>query len=383
MRRLISSHCVFYLARSFISAVLIIYLLGKGIPLSTIAFAKSTQLAVSIAFNVVGGRMSDRFGNKVCTLLACTSSFLYFLLMVEPTAIKVIVGEALNGLAIALYKGAYESWSFKFISSKEPVVSVIFRSNEAMFGAMMLAGVLGALFAPQALIASLFAAAVAFLLFSITPEPRNIPPRTTIAGRRRISTELRNLNVFFYVLAAGLTQLIYQYWPIYLLQASNQTITQEEVGWAFGACMCVQTLTARYVRKQNFLSKDVLTRWAIAILLLSCIGVGVAPDFVPGRTTAVTSYILFATAGGLYLGLLFAKVCEQFSRTGNEGQLISWVDALGRGAGACILALWGVFDQVRVGLAWAILFGASVLAYLWMGRMRGTNPPYAVNLSEE
>lgn len=364
MRRLLSSHCLLYLARSFISAVLVVYLVGQGISLSTISLAKATQLLVSIAFNVVGGKVSDRFGSRSCALLSCVSSILYFLLMIDPTEAKVIMGEALNGLAIALYKGAYEAWSFKLKATKEPVVFILFRSNETMFVAMMVAGVLGAFFASQALVISILVSVLACFMFALTPEPRERPAHIVASTRLHVSASLRRFDVYLYVFAAGLTQLIYQYWPIYLMQASGHTLSQQEIGWAFGGGMCAQALVTRYVRQQNYVGKEALTKFAIGLLLLACGGVAVVPVLLVGKEAAVASYIFFATAAGLYLGLIFGKICAHFNSTGQAAQLISWVDAMGRSAGAAFLTLMGVFHQESIGVVWALLFGIAASVHL-------------------
>ncbi|GAB3119111.1 hypothetical protein GCM10027288_44170 [Bordetella tumbae] len=84
----------------------------------------------------------------------------------------------------------------------------------------------------------------------------------------------------------------------------------------------------------------------------------------------MASYIFFATAAGLYLGLIFGKVCAHFNSTGQAAQLISWVDAMGRSAGAAFLALLGAFDQESIGMVWALLFGIAALGHLWLRFVR-------------
>jgi len=290
--------------------------------------------------------------------------------MIDPTDAKVIIGEALNGLAIALYKGAYEAWSFKLNGAKEPVVLILFRSNETMFVAMMVAGVLGAFFASQALVISILVALLACFTFALTPEPRGRPILAVSPMRLHVSASLRRFEVYLYVLVAGLTQLIYQYWPIYLMQASGHTLSQEEIGWAFGGCMCAQALVTRYVRQQPYVGKETLTKFAITLLLFACGCVVAVPVLLVGKEAAVTSYIFFATAAGLYLGLTFGNVCAQFNSTGQAAQLISWADALGRTAGAAFLVLLGAFGPERIGTVWALLFGVTALGHLWLRFVR-------------
>jgi len=290
--------------------------------------------------------------------------------MIDPSEAKVIMGEALNGLAIALYKGAYEAWSFKLKATKEPVVIILFRSNETMFVAMMVAGVLGAFFASQALVISISVSLLACFMFALTPEPREKPAHIVASTRLHVSASLRRFDVYLYVFAAGLTQLIYQYWPIYLMQASGHTLSQQEIGWAFGGCMCAQAVVTRYVRQQNYVGEEALTKFAIGLLLLACGCVAVVPVLLVGKEAAVASYIFFATAAGLYLGLIFGKVCAHFNSTGQAAQLISWVDAMGRSAGAAFLTLLGVFDQESIGMVWALLFGIAALVHLLAHRKR-------------
>lgn len=70
---------LFNLSRTFVSAVLILYLLTSGINLSTIGLAKSLQLAVSILITVPAGKFADKYGNKISVVLACLFGSLYFI----------------------------------------------------------------------------------------------------------------------------------------------------------------------------------------------------------------------------------------------------------------------------------------------------------------
>lgn len=93
MLRVLSAHGLFSLSRAFIGAVLVIYLINKGVALSVISIAKSAQLVTSIIFNYPSGLVADKYGNKLAILLACLSELIYFYLMLNPSNSNVIIGE--------------------------------------------------------------------------------------------------------------------------------------------------------------------------------------------------------------------------------------------------------------------------------------------------
>lgn len=374
MRRLLLCHGLFNMSRSFISAVLVVYLLDSGVGLDTISLAKAVQLIVTLVLNVPAGWLADRRGNKACVMAACFCAMAYLLLLLRPGTMTVIVGEAFNGLALVFYKGAYEAWIFGYRNRRENSFSLVFRSNEIMYAAMMTAGVAGAALAAYSIHASLVVMAVAALLFFGVAEcpPGPQPDAGSSGGPLGALAQAGGATLLLYVALAGSARLLYQYWPVYLRQAPAMPLDQMEIGMTFGVCMLAQALAASVTRRHPQGRGSSWRFYAAAALVLGAAVAVIAPAYALDKTAVAAIYIFLATAVGLNVGLLFSRVCDSIVGSGHEGSLISAMDAAARLCGAVMLLVIWLRDINDISLIWAPLLACSVLLFghALFGRMR-------------
>ncbi|MCF5891993.1 MFS transporter [Aeromonas veronii] len=358
MYRVLSAHGLFNLARAFIGAVLVIYLINQGIDLSVIAIAKSAQLVTSVIFNYPAGLISDRYGNKITILLACIAEIIYFSLMLNPTDTTVIVGEMFNGLGIALYVGAYEAWLFTHKKDNEDSFSLISRSSEALFIATILSGVIGAIFSQYSLFLSISFMAISFSVYAITPEKRKFDTlnESRKDNKSGISKLLKTAdkNVINYVIIGGLIQLIYQFWPVFF---KNDPIyyTPKEVGFVFAASMVAQWFFTSHARKNNFNKK----RYAELFCYVGIIVTSVTTIFTPYYFTnnhffVVISYCLFISFCTLTVNYYFSHSCDIYSGSRDESSMISLLDTSARCFGALALAIVSLVNIQNISIIWSI-----------------------------
>lgn len=194
MFRILMSHSFFNLSRAFIGAVLIVYLLNNQISLTTIAIAKSLQLFISVIMNYPAGKISDRFGYKTVILISCLCSLIYFLLMLNPINMTVLLGEIFNGLSIAFYMGAYEAWIFEFKNEKENIFTLISRRAELFFISSIIVSIIGGLYFNQALYFILLFMILAIICYTITPQ-NNLSSNSIITDKIK-NTFFTDLKLF-------------------------------------------------------------------------------------------------------------------------------------------------------------------------------------------
>lgn len=358
MFRILSAHGLYNLARAFIGAVLVIYLLNHGISLSVIAIAKSAQLVISVLFNYPSGLISDKYGNKVTILLACVAELIYFSLMLNPSDHSVIVGEMFNGLGIALYTGAYEAWIFKHKKGKEDSFSLISRSAEMLFIATILSGVIGAIFSQYSLLLSMSFMAISFIAYVFTPESRK---NTDILGHTQPQysgiTKLfktADINVINFVVIGGLMQLIYQFWPVFF-KNHPLDFSQKEVGFVFAASMIAQWVFTAYARKKNFNKNRHATAICYGGIVITCLATLATPYFISGVPfLIVLMYCLFISFCSLTTNYFFSKSCNLYSESRDESSMISLLDTGARCLGALSLAIVSFINIQNISLVWGI-----------------------------
>lgn len=268
MFRILMSHSFFNLSRSFIGAMIIVYLLNNQITLTTIAIAKALQLFISVIINYPAGKISDRFGYKTAIIISCLCSLIYFLLMLNPTNITVLFGEIFNGLSIAFYMGAYEAWIFEFKNKKENSFTLISRSAELFFISSIIASIIGGLYFNQALYFSILFMIFAIICYSITP--RNNLLTNKITNNKIKTSFLTDLKLFcqktdrqllFSLIFTGSMQIIYQYWAIFF--AKNLNIENNKLGYILALMLSGQWLFSFLSRKFTFN----LSKYAVLISL--------------------------------------------------------------------------------------------------------------------
>ena len=88
------------------------------------------------------GIIADKYGGKYAIITACIFSVAYYYFLIEPTHEKVIIGEICNGVALAFYTGAFESWLFSLTSQKDALNlhTHLARSRELSYLAIVFGG---------------------------------------------------------------------------------------------------------------------------------------------------------------------------------------------------------------------------------------------------
>lgn len=358
MFKILSAHGLYNFARAFIGAVLVIYLLDRGINLSVIAIAKAAQLVISVLFNYPAGLISDKYGNKVTILLACIAELIYFALMLHPSDNNVIIGEMFNGLGIALYAGAYEAWIFTHKKDTEDSFSLVSRSAEMLFIATILSGVIGAIFSQYSLLLSMFFMAISFFAYAFTPEKRkSIAIKENTHTRYSGITKLfrtADINVLNFIVIGGFMQLLYQFWPVFF-KNSPLDFTQKEVGFVFAGSMIAQWLFTAYARKNNFNKKRYTTVFCYSGVIVTSLATLISPYFISNiPLLVVLFYCLFISFCTLTANYFFSQSCDLYSDSHDESSMISLLDTGARCLGALSLAIVSLLNIQNISLIWYV-----------------------------
>ncbi|QIM63600.1 hypothetical protein A1D29_10025 [Pasteurellaceae bacterium Orientalotternb1] len=362
MYQLLTAHSFFNLARAFIGAVLMIYLLDQQIPLETILLAKSLQLLVSVVANYHAGKISDRFGKKTAVLLSCVCSLIYFYLMIDPTETKVIIGEMFNGLCIAFYMGAYEAWLFEFKNQRESRFSLISRSAEVFFLSSILATIIGALYFSQALYFSLIFMGVAIVAYAITPQK----PSPSAALATHLWQDLKrffskgNGTLWFYLLFAGSMQIVYQFWAVFA--SRNLGFANEQLGYVLSLMFGMQWLFSWISRRIRLNQKRYGNFTALSgVMIFSLLTIS---SYTLNFSLYFTlfCFLLFVGFCGLCGNLYFAQSCQCFTEQHSESSMISLIDASGRIIGAIYFAIFSGIATENVPYVWGV-FSLLVVGY--------------------
>lgn len=354
MFQLLTAHSFFNLARAFIGAVLMVYLLDQQISLETILLAKALQLLVSVVANYHAGKISDRFGKKTAVLLSCVCSLIYFYLMLEPTETKVIIGEMFNGLCIAFYMGAYEAWLFEFKNKQENRFSLISRSAEVFFLSSILATIVGALYFSQALYFSLVFMGLAFTAYVITPQKQSpsVALATHLSGDLKRFFAKGNIALWFYLLFAGSMQIIYHFWAVFA--SRNLGFANEQLGYVLSMMFGVQWLFSWASRRMQLNQKRYGNFVALSgvlifsLLTMSTYTLNFSLYFI------LFCFLLFVGFCGLCGNLYFAQSCQCFTEQHSESSMISLIDASGRIVGAIYFAIFSGIATENVPYVWGV-----------------------------
>lgn len=371
MYKLLTAHGFFNLARAFIGATLIIYLLNHSIPLSIIVTAKSIQLITSVIFNYPAGVIADKFGKKTSILLSCFFAILYFISMINPTNSSVIIGEVFNGLSIAFYMGAYEAWSFEFKSEKENTFSLVSRSSEILFLSSLLASVVGALYFYNSLYLSICFMLISMVIFSKTKqkiiknEYSMIEQRESFYSTVKIFIQKSTNQTLFVILLSGLMQLIYQFWVIFF--SKELGVRDENLGYVLASMMISQYFASFFTRRIKFnefkYSKQILL---ILVSLLSSLVV-LFFKMKLNFYMLFTIFILFVSSVSTLYNLYFSFGCSTFSDLKMESSLISILDTLSRLIGGVLLWAISLTNIESTQYIW-ILFAITPFIYYFISR---------------
>ncbi|WJW80022.1 MFS transporter [Bartonella sp. TP] len=357
MLKILSAHGLFSLSRAFIGAVLVVYLMDRGIDLSVVAIAKSAQLVASVIFNYPAGLLADKYGNKLAILLACCAELIYFSLILHPSNSTVIAGEIFNGIGIALYTGAYEAWIFTQKNNKEDSFSLISRSAEMLFIATILSGLLGAIFSQYSILLSITFMGISFVAYTFTPEKKKSKTKnteeTTSSGLLKL-LRTANYNVVNYVVFGGLMQLIYQFWPVFF-KSFPLSYSQTKIGFVFAASMAAQWFFTYYARRKNFNKYPYAPIICYSGIILTSLITIIAPSYLFNFNTIIIAlYCLFISVCAFTVNYFFSRSCNIYSDSPDESSMISLLDTSARCFGAAALAIVSLFNVQDVALIWSI-----------------------------
>lgn len=160
----------FAAARMITGATAALFLLAKGIELRDLALIKSVQFFVYIMSDIPLGYYADKSGRKRAVVLSSLlASGWLWLTGYSQSLLLLMVAEALNGLSLALIKGAFEAYLIDYDQnrqqSKRKILSSYHRISHLM---MAVAAFLGALFySPHQAYAWYFASGLCLVIFIV------------------------------------------------------------------------------------------------------------------------------------------------------------------------------------------------------------------------
>lgn len=173
-----------------------LFLLAKGLELRDLAVIKSVQFLVYILADIPLGYYADKSSRKHAVLLSCFMAAGWLWLTGHSQSMPLLmVAEALNGLSLALVKGALEAYLIAHDQNNPSNTRKVLSSYHRMAHLMMAgAAFLGALFyAPDQAYAWYFASALCLLIFVmgiwLLPEDRKASSAEVGGSSRR--AELR------------------------------------------------------------------------------------------------------------------------------------------------------------------------------------------------
>lgn len=362
MYRILFGHGFFNLARAFIGAVLVYYLIDNGISISTIAIAKSCQLCVSVLCNYPASLISNKYGNKISIILSCIFSIIYFYLMINPTEFSVIIGEVFNGLSIAFYVGSYESWIFRYKNNRENNFTLLSRSSEILFFTTIVAGLAGAYFNRNSFYLSIIFMVWAIAIYIMSDEVRN--KRDNFNYGIKYFVRYLDLGILFYIFFTGLMQILYQFWIIYFSKILH--LSQIEIGYLFVSIMLFQWILTYLSRKVKLDRIKHAITILVSLVFIASLFVVFLPYLTKNSLIIIISYLLLSSSCAILANLLFSKYCCSFS---NEAQssMFSLIDASARAIGAIILAMIATLnlESNMVFLAFPLYLAVSSLIWLF------------------
>lgn len=361
--RLNFANFVFHFARMFSGAIFFIILMEQGIGLATLSLAKGCQLMVSSILVVPCGVMADRWGGKSAVLIACGFSLIYYLSLIHPTVSKVILGEICNGVALASYIGAFESWIFSLAKEKNAIQlhTHLARTRELSYIAIICGGLVGAWMTNYVFLLSFIFMLCAGLLFLGVKKGYQAQAYETTKEKYFFTSfqELisKKIGTFFLIssfLVGGGMQLIYQFWQPFFLKFVPLNSSREVFGYIFVAFMLTQYYISRLVRKKFIQhAKQLLPlvgiMWIVAAIVL--FGSIVTQDFYIACGCFCIFLGLTTAVGNLLTAYLGSLIDQKLQST-----VISILDLAGKSLGTCFLFLGETrFMLSKFNYGWPIL----------------------------
>lgn len=366
VKQLLRANTLFHFGRMFSGAVFIIYMFDRSISLQTIAAAKAAQLVASTVLMIPTGVIADCFGRKKAIVGACLFEIVYFTFLLSPSPMRVVLGEICNGIALALYSGAFESWLFSGSDSKHytQLHHDLARARELSYMGMVVAGFLGSLWIDQIFWLSIIFTCVSSAFFVNCPEThlalKNVPSLKTlkIAAQQVFSGNVARYIAWTAVFVGGSMQLIYQYWQPFFLKLNPKA--NVFYGTIFVCFMSTQFFVSWVVRKYLkafsrcfFMTNGLL--WILAAIFMS---------LLLSTKNLVVSVIFFCCFQGIVaagLNLLTAGLGQDIAKD-VQATAMSLLDFLGRILGAVLLVVvTQPWMPSRIQFGWPIFIGLLVV----------------------
>lgn len=369
-----TANFVFNFARMLSGAIFIIILEAQGIPLSTISIAKGGQLLISMLLVLPSGIIADKYGGKYAIITACIFSIAYYYFLLEPTHGKVIIGEICNGIALAFYTGAFESWLFSLTSQKDALNlhTHLARSRELSYLAIVFGGLIGAFVSGYVFLSSLILMIGSLLIF-LTIKNREEISQIQIQEKTKYFipalNSLLSRKIGFFLLTSsflvgGTMQLIYQFWQPFFFKFPDLDGSKQSLGLIFIAFMLTQYFTSKVIRKYILKSTNQMIYltglcWATAsILLLNTI-------LTDSVTSSIISFCLFFGMTAAASNLLMAQLGE-IVEVKLQSTAISILDFLGKSLGSSLLFFGDrIVTLSHYSFGWPILIFIFCPLSLW------------------
>ncbi|MFA6916568.1 MAG: MFS transporter [Parachlamydiales bacterium] len=365
---------IFNFSRMLSGAIFIIILEDQGITLSTISLAKGGQLLTSMLFVLPSGIIADKYGGKYAILTACIFSIFYYYFLIEPTHEKVIIGEICNGVALAFYTGAYESWLFSLISQKDALNlhTHLARSRELSYLAIVFGGLIGTFISGHIFSSSLILMAGSLIIFLMIKKREENNQIQIQEKTKYFISAFKNLvskRIGFFLLTSsflvgGSMQLIYQFWQPFFFKFPDLVDSKQSLGLIFIAFMLTQYFTSKLIRKYVLKSIEQMIYltglcWGIAsILLLNTI---LTENFI----SSIVCFCLFFGMAAVASNLLMAQLGE-IVEARLQATAISILDLLGKSLGSSLLIFGdGIVTLSQYSFGWPILIYIFCPLSLW------------------
>ncbi|NLU17486.1 MAG: MFS transporter [Serratia liquefaciens] len=215
-QKLLLGGVIYWGGRSLTAISMPLYLLSQGIPLSLIVTSKSLQLIVIACFSFITGFLSDKYGSKKAICISCLLEVIYFILIVSATETSVLVGEIINGLALAFYNGNYEKWLHDAEDRQFSRAYSFYQKYRFFFmGATVFAG--GFFLLPTLIISAVINFALFFWFASCRESPvQAITVLEAKPNHRWHLSPVMILLAFFYIAVSSALTPIYSLWPTQL-----------------------------------------------------------------------------------------------------------------------------------------------------------------------
>lgn len=365
---------IFNFARMLSGAIFIIILEEQGISLSTISFAKGSQLLISMVLSLPCGIFADKYGGKYAVIMASIFSSFYYYLLINATPYKVIIGEIFNGIALAFYIGAFEAWIFSLTPQKDALNlhTRLAKARELSYLGIVFGGLLGTYTTRYVFHYSLIFMIMSIALFLFVPMGKMSKSNANPEKTKYLLPALRELFfkkicIFFLIssfLIGGCMQLIYQFWQPFFLKFSELRESSQFFGYIFISFMLTQYVSSKFIRTYILKNTGQIIFftgifWALSAVFLT------NTMLTTNLYVAIVSFCIFFGMITVASNLLTSLLGEIFELD-LQSTVISILDLLGKSLGSCFLFLGkGVIPLEKYNFGWPLLILVFCPLSIW------------------